>query len=83
MSIPAIFASGMFELIAEWDHLAELGWGSIALAVFVSFVSGWLSIAFLLRYLRTHTTTVFILYRIVLGIALIGLLLGGVLQAQG
>ncbi|HEY0591613.1 MAG TPA: undecaprenyl-diphosphate phosphatase [Thermoanaerobaculia bacterium] len=83
LSIPAIFASGLFELFAEWDHLAELGWGPIALAVFVSFVSGWLSIYFLLRYLRTHTTNVFIVYRIVLGAIVIGLLVGGVLQANG
>ncbi|HEU5163506.1 MAG TPA: undecaprenyl-diphosphate phosphatase [Thermoanaerobaculia bacterium] len=83
LSIPAIFASGLFELFAEWDHLAEVGWGPIAIATFVSFVSGWLSIAFLLRYLRTHTTTVFIVYRIALGAILIGLLLAGVLQPMG
>ncbi len=83
LSIPAIFASGLFEMFAEWDHLAKLGWSSIALAVFVSFISGWLSIYFLLRYLRTHTTTLFIVYRIVLGVVVVGLLLAGVLQAQG
>ena len=83
LSIPAIFASGLFELFAEWDHLAAVGWGPIALATLVSFVSGWLSIAFLLRYLRTHTTTVFIVYRIALGAILVGLLLAGVLEPMG
>lgn len=83
MSIPAILASGVFELFAEWEHLEAVGWGPIAIATFVSFVSGWFSIAFLLRYLRTHTTTVFIVYRIALGAILIGLLLAGVLQPMG
>lgn len=83
LSIPAIFGSGMFELVAEKEHLAELGWVPIAVAVFVSFVSGWLSIYFLLRYLRTHTTGLFIVYRIALGVIIIGLLLAGILQPFG
>ncbi len=80
LSVPAILASGVFELFAEWDHLAALGWTPIAIAVLVSFVSGWLSIYFLLLYLRTHTTGVFIVYRIVLGVVMIGLLLAGVVE---
>lgn len=83
LSIPAILASGVFELIAEWDHLQTLGWLPITVAAFVSFLSGWWSIYFLLRYLRTHTTGVFIVYRIVLGVLIIGLLLAGVLQPMG
>ncbi len=83
LSIPAIFASGLFELVAEWDHLASLGWGAIGIAVAVSFLSGWLSIYFLLRYLRTHTTGLFIVYRIALGAVIVGLLLAGMLRPQG
>lgn len=83
LSVPAILGSGLFELVAEWDHLATLGWVPIGIAVFVSFVSGWLSIYFLLRYLRTHTTGLFIVYRIVLGVVVIGLLLAGTLQPMG
>lgn len=83
LSIPAIFASGLFELFAEWDHLASLGWGAIGIAVAVSFLSGWLSIYFLLRYLRTHTTGLFIVYRIALGAVIVGLLLAGILRPQG
>ncbi|MFN2442252.1 MAG: undecaprenyl-diphosphatase UppP [Thermoanaerobaculia bacterium] len=83
LSVPAILGSGLFELFLEREHLAELGWLSIAVAVFVSFLSGWLSIYFLIRYLRTHTTRLFIIYRIVLGLVIIGLLLGGILQPFG
>jgi undecaprenyl-diphosphatase len=83
LSIPAIFGSGMFELYVERDHLAEIGWLAIAVAVLVSFLSGWLSIYFLIRYLRTHTTGLFIIYRIALGLLVIGLLLGGILRPFG
>jgi undecaprenyl-diphosphatase len=79
LSIPAIFGSGMYELVAERDHLAGLGWGPILVAILVAFISGWASIWFLIRYLRTHTTGVFIWYRIALGIAMLVLLSRGIL----
>jgi len=80
LSVPAIGASGLFELVGEWDHLSALGWKPILLATVVAFISGWLSIWFLLRYLRTHTTTIFIYYRIVLGVLILALLGGGWLR---
>lgn len=75
MSIPAITAAGLYELISEREHLATIGTTPIVVAIVVAFVSGWASIWFLLRYLRTHTTHVFIYYRYVLGAVLAGLLL--------
>lgn len=77
MSVPAIFASGMFELLAEWDHLAALGWGSVIIAVIAAFLSGWASIWFLIRYLQTHNTNAFIYYRIVLGLVIMAMLSAG------
>jgi undecaprenyl-diphosphatase len=46
--------------------------------VVVAFISGWASIWFLLRYLRTHSTHIFIYYRYALGALMVALLLGGV-----
>src|SRR5688572_16355445 len=80
LSIPAILLSGLFELFSEKEHLDTVGWTPILVAVVVSFLSGWASIWFLLRYLKTHTTSVFIYYRIVLGVIIIALLVGDVLQ---
>jgi undecaprenyl-diphosphatase len=40
-------------------------------ATLVSGISGYAAIALLLRYLQTHTTTVFVVYRIMLGVALL------------
>jgi undecaprenyl-diphosphatase len=75
MSIPAITAAGFYELCSERKHLAAIGTKPIVIAIAVAFVSGWASIWFLLRYLRTHTTHIFIYYRYALGAILAVLLL--------
>ena len=77
LSIPAVGGAGLLELIKERHHLASLGWTPIIVSIVVSFVTGYASIWFLLRYLRTHTTHVFIYYRYVLGLVMIGLLVSG------
>src|SRR6185295_2621708 len=77
MSIPAVTAAGVYELLSEKEHLATIGTTPILVAIAVAFISGWASIYFLLRYLRTHTTHVFIYYRYVLGAVLAVLLLTG------
>ncbi|HEY0773726.1 MAG TPA: undecaprenyl-diphosphate phosphatase, partial [Nocardioidaceae bacterium] len=79
----AIFAAGVFQLVSARAELDAVGWTPMAVAIFVSLVSGWASIWFLLRYLRTHTTHVFIWYRIALGVILIGLIAQGVLTPMG
>jgi undecaprenyl-diphosphatase len=80
LSIPAILLSGLFEWYVEREHLAALGWTPMLVAVAVSFVSGWASIWFLLRYLKTHTTAIFIYYRIALGVLILVLLFYGTLD---
>ena len=73
LSIPAVAASGLLEL-PKALHSINTGWSAIVVATIISGVSGYLSIAFLLRYLQRHSTHVFIAYRIGLGILLFGLL---------
>lgn len=80
MSLPAVSAAGVLELISEREHLATIGVTPIVIAIVVAFISGWASIWFLLRYLRTHTTHIFIYYRYVLGVVLAALLIGGVIR---
>jgi undecaprenyl-diphosphatase len=77
LSIPAVGGAGLLELIHERHHLASLGWAPIAISIVVAFVSGYASIWFLMRYLRTHTTHLFIYYRYVLGAVMIALLASG------
>jgi len=50
---------------------------SVAAGILVSGVVGYLSIAFLLRYLATHSTYIFVYYRIVLGILVVAAYFGG------
>ncbi|HEV7484261.1 MAG TPA: undecaprenyl-diphosphatase UppP [Thermoanaerobaculia bacterium] len=80
LSIPAVGGAGVLELFKERHALGALGWTPIAVAIAVAFISGYASIWFLIRYLRTHTTHVFIYYRYVLGIAMIAMLMTGYLK---
>ncbi|MCZ7555921.1 MAG: undecaprenyl-diphosphate phosphatase [Bacteroidia bacterium] len=80
LSIPAISLSGVYQL---WQ-LRELLVGDfgvhLLVATVVSGIVGYASIEFLLRFLRSHSTTVFILYRIGLGVLLIVMLSTQILQ---
>ena len=82
LSIPAITASGLLELKEAWHILPQDSFGPLAVATAVSAVVGYLSIWFLLAYLRRNTTAIFIIYRIVLGSILLGLLWWGVISPQ-
>jgi hypothetical protein len=83
LSIPAIAASGLLELKEAVHLLPEGSFVPLTVAVIVSGIVGYASIWFLLRFLRTHSTGIFIGYRLIVGFLIVGLLLGGVLQAQG
>jgi undecaprenyl-diphosphatase len=77
LSIPAVAASGLLELkealhSLPHDSLVTLGAGTV-----VSGIVGYASIWFLLRYLKTHTTGVFIGYRLIVGGAILIMLFGG------
>ena len=81
LSIPAIGAAGVFELP---DAVRALG-GEAALApllvgTVVAGVSGYASIVWLLRYLKTRSLLVLVVYRIVLGLLLFGLLAQGLVN---
>ncbi len=80
LSIPAVGGAGVLELFKERHSLGQLGWTPIAVAILVAFISGYASIWFLIRYLRSHTTHVFIYYRYLLGAAMIAMLMTGYLK---
>ena len=81
LSIPAVAASGLLELPKALQSI-NAGWAAIAVATAVSGISGYLSIAFLLRYLQRHTTYLFVGYRLALGLLLIWLLFSGRVLAR-
>lgn len=79
VGIPTILAAGAYEtyksLSAAHMAPAESPWSEIAVATAVSAVVSFVVVKWLLGYVRSHTFTVFGWYRIVAGLALIGLLL--------
>jgi undecaprenyl-diphosphatase len=82
LSIPAIAASGVLELKEAMHKLPDGSYLSLAVATIVSGLVGYASIWFLLRYLRKHSTAVFIVYRLIVGAAIIVALLGGYISAN-
>ncbi len=79
MSIPAIFASGIYQFYKNLAFIDTDNLIVLTVATLVSGISGYASIAFLIKYLKTRTTVIFIIYRIVLGLVLLALLTKGVL----
>ena len=82
LSIPAIAASGLLELKEAITRLPPNSYGSLAVATVVSGVVGYASIWFLLRFLRTHSTGVFIIYRVIVGGLILFALVGGYISAS-
>jgi undecaprenyl-diphosphatase len=71
LSIPAIGASGLLEFKEALHLLSGLSMAHLAVATAVSGVVGYASIAFLLSYLRKHSTYLFIIYRLIVGMVVI------------
>ena len=72
LAFPIIFASGLkkiFDLGAE-GLLSSLG-SSILIGSLVSFILGLCSIHLMLKYLKNHTLTIFVVYRIVLAVIIL------------
>lgn len=80
LSIPAITASGLLELRKALHILPADSFVPLVVATVVSGIVGYLSIWFLISYLRRNSTAVFIIYRIILGSVLLILLWRGVIS---
>jgi undecaprenyl-diphosphatase len=80
LSVPSVFAAAVFEVVKYRDIFS----GPLLLPAIVangfSFVVGYWSIGFLLRFLQTKSVLVFVIYRVVLGIIILVLLAQGVLD---
>lgn len=66
LSVPAVVLSGLYQL-RDIGGPGGASFELTALAVLLAFVSGYASIAFLLRYLARHGLGIFVAYRVVLG----------------
>jgi undecaprenyl-diphosphatase len=82
LSVPAVVLSGLLELgsILSGEEGETSTVPALVMATLLAFATGYASIAFLLRFLADHSTTVFVAYRVVLGVAVLALLSAGVIE---
>jgi undecaprenyl-diphosphatase len=76
LSVPAVVVSGLFEARKIGDE-GGVGFVPTALATLAAFVVGYASIAWLLKWLVSHSTMVFVVYRVALGALVIALTAAG------
>lgn len=77
LAIPTLGAATLIDLLGSLDQLTPSDLGRLLLGMLVSFVVAWLCIGWLLRYVARNSFTVFGVYRIVAGIAILGLVFAG------
>lgn len=82
LSIPAITASGLLQLREAWNILPADSFTPLLVATIVSGIVGYISIWFLLAFLRKNSTAIFVIYRIVLGIVILVLLWQGIISPE-
>lgn len=75
LSIPAVVLSGLFELKDVGDGSNNAPILATAIATIFAFIFGYLTIAFLLRYLARHTLTIFGVYRVIVGVIIFALVI--------
>lgn len=80
LSIPAIGLSGLYELYSEREELLNENFVMLVVGTLVAGIVGYAAIAFLIRFLKTHSNMVFIIYRIALGLTILILLSQGILS---
>lgn len=78
LGIPALAAAGGLEAVSNrHDIAATVGWTPTIVALVVSFIVGYASIAWLLRFVVRHSIVWFVWYRVLLGAVIIAALLVG------
>ena len=83
LSIPALTGAGILQTIDEFDNITTgVGWGPTIVATLVSFVVAFFAISWLLRYIARHTYSIFIVYRVGLGVLVLALVGSGALAPK-
>lgn len=74
LSIPAVFGSGIFQLFDSIEYLDSAMALNLIVATIFSAISGYIAIDFLLKFLKKHSTYLFVYYRIAIGLFILFLL---------
>jgi len=81
LAVPAVFGSGLFELVQSFSEPGPYSLGETLAATVVAFVVGFVVIAFFMNYISKRSFLPFVVYRILLGGVLLVLLGTGVVAA--
>ncbi|MFI9549397.1 undecaprenyl-diphosphate phosphatase [Streptomyces sp. NPDC052016] len=79
LAIPAVMASGLFELKDAMEG-GHVDWGPTAFATVIAFACGYAVIAWFMKFISTKSFMPFVYYRIALGVLVIALVSLGVLS---
>ncbi len=80
LSFPAILASGLLQLYEGLKTISPDMMLNVVISTVVSAISGYWAIDFLIKFLKTNSTNLFIVYRIFLGAIIIILLTNHIIQ---
>ncbi|MCP9959819.1 MULTISPECIES: undecaprenyl-diphosphate phosphatase [Streptomyces] len=80
LAIPAVMASGVFELKAVGE--GHVAWGPTLFATVIAFAVGYAVIAWFMKFITTKSFMPFVIYRIALGLVLFVLIWLGVLSPE-
>ena len=81
LAIPALLAAGALEAVTRASDIsATVGWTPVVVGTAVTFVVAYFAVAWLLKFIATHSYKSFITYRIALGVVLVVLLSTGVIS---
>ena len=79
LSVPAILGSGLLEFYSSLEYIQFDGMINLIIATVVSAISGYVTIAFLLSFLKKNSTMVFVFYRIAIGLLIFALIEGSII----
>ena len=79
LSVPAILGSGLLEFYGSLEYIQFDGLVNLAISTIASAISGYVTIAFLLSFLKKNSTMIFVYYRIAIGLIIFVLIRASVI----
>ena len=73
LGVPTLLSAGALQVYTAQREGVTIEWGSVMVGFVAAAVTAFVAVKWLLRYVQTHTFTIFGYYRIVLGLVILGL----------
>jgi len=82
VGIPTMYAASAFSLLKTFKDggAANEDWTALGIAFVVSTIVAFIAVKWLLAYIRSNRFTVFAIYRIILGVVLLGMAMAGMIS---